>query len=81
MEQLKSELKVFEDKVSEILLHLPNKCHADVPLGTSSEENVVVHTEGSPSRFSFQVRSHVEIGGQSLDLKKPLKFLALVLVF
>ena len=70
VDEIKKEINAIENEISNILLYLPNKCHEKVPVGTQSEDNLVVHTEGKPPRFSFPVKSHVEIGNQHLDLAK-----------
>jgi seryl-tRNA synthetase len=62
-------IKVLEDEaaaadawVKDFLLNLPNVPHASVPVGASSEDNLVVRTWGEKPRFAFAPRPHWEVG-------------------
>ncbi|MFN8790241.1 MAG: serine--tRNA ligase [Bdellovibrionales bacterium] len=69
MGQLSSEVKKMEaeaaavdQQVFDLALYLPNKPHASVPVGKSSEENKLVKKVGEPPKFSFKPKEHWEIG-------------------
>ncbi len=66
---LGDELKKHEDALADIqtklegwFLGIPNAPHASVPAGRSADDNVEVRRVGTPRRFDFTVRDHVDIG-------------------
>ncbi|MBI3014332.1 MAG: serine--tRNA ligase [Candidatus Tectomicrobia bacterium] len=69
MKSLGEELKALEEtertcqeRLTALLLTIPNLPHADVPLGKDSSQNLEVRRWGEPPEFGFKPRSHVEIG-------------------
>jgi len=64
--------KVFEEEIKKALLEIPNIPHESVPVGFSSEENVVVREWGEKREFEFEPKPHWEIGENLgiLDFKK-----------
>lgn len=48
----------FEDQLARI----PNKCHESVPEGDSEDDNVVVRRWGEKKEFSFDAKTHDELG-------------------
>lgn len=44
------------------LLTMPNLAHASVPVGADESDNVEVRRVGTPRRFDFPVRDHVDVG-------------------
>ena len=63
------ELKANEAKLAEIqenlnrfLRMIPNIPRAEVPDGTSSDDNVEVRRWGTPRAFDFPVKDHVDVG-------------------
>jgi len=55
-------LREKDEQLEKLLLYIPNLPHASVPEGKSSQDNIVVRTEGAPCSFTFQPRTHLEIG-------------------
>lgn len=55
-------LREKDDQLEKLLLYIPNMPHASVPEGKSSQDNIVVRTAGAPRSFTFQPRTHLEIG-------------------
>ncbi len=51
-----------QEQVDHLLKTLPNLCHPSVPVGASSEDNVIVRTVGEKPSFAFTPREHTEIG-------------------
>lgn len=51
-----------EAKVNELLLLLPNILHHTTPVGTSNEQNKIIHVVGEPTQFKFKPKDHVELG-------------------
>jgi seryl-tRNA synthetase len=59
---LEQELEQIQQQLTDLLLVIPNLPHESVPVGSSSEENPEVRRVGTPRRFDFPVKDHVDIG-------------------
>lgn len=57
-----AELKTVEEKLRDIMLHIPNMPKADVPIGKDDTENPEVRKWGEPKKFSFEPKAHWDIG-------------------
>jgi seryl-tRNA synthetase len=59
----------------EMLAGVPNLPHESVPVGKSADDNVVVRTFGEPPAFSFEPKSHWDLGPQLgiLDFDRAAK--------
>jgi seryl-tRNA synthetase len=62
IKQLEIELEQVEQQRTRLLGIIPNLPHESVPVGRSSDDNVVVRTWGEPRAFDFQPRPHWELG-------------------
>lgn len=69
MGQLSSRVKEMEAtaasadaEVQHLLLTIPNKPHASVPVGKSADDNKIEKTFGEPKKFSFKPKEHWELG-------------------
>lgn len=51
-------LKILDERCKEILMRIPNLLHESVPVGS---ENLEIRRWGSPPKFSFQPKNHLEI--------------------
>ncbi len=51
----------IEEQVNRLLLEIPNIPHESVPVGSSPEDNVVVHEAGEKPDFGFELLSHWDI--------------------
>ena len=60
--QLEEEAKVEDQRLTDILMGLPNLPMDDTPDGADETENVEVKRWGAPRNFSFDVKEHFEIG-------------------
>lgn len=72
---LEKAAKEVEERVHSKLVVLPNKCHVSVPVGDSEKDNVEVKKVGEPRKFSFQPKTHDELGvkKQILDFDRAGK--------
>jgi len=72
--ELDAVVSASDEKIQEILLNLPNLPHPEVPEG-GEEQNIVVREWGEKSAFSFDPRTHWEIGEALgiLDLPRGAK--------
>jgi seryl-tRNA synthetase len=64
---LEPEHKSLEERIGELLLTVPSPPGEDVPLGETEADNVEVRRWGTPPRFPFPPKDHVELG-ETLDL-------------
>lgn len=62
LEGLKEQARQAQQDLEEWLLGLPNPPDEGVPPGADERDNVEVERWGTPRRFSFPVRDHVDIG-------------------
>src|SRR5579863_7837299 len=65
----------LDSKYRDLLAAVPNLPHESVPLGKSSEDNVVIRTFGDPRVFDFEPKSHWDIGPDLgiLDFERATK--------
>lgn len=85
LEKLKSmsdEVKTLQDLAAKLdqdlndkLAYIPNMLHETVPEGEDSSKNKEVHKWGTPSKFNFKVKDHVELGESLgiLDFERATK--------
>jgi seryl-tRNA synthetase len=59
--------KALEAQLQPLLLQIPQPPDDDVPVGKGAEDNVISYKVGTPRKFDFQPRSHIELG-ERLDL-------------
>ena len=59
---LDADLKDVEEKLRDIMLHIPNMPKEDVPIGKDDTENPEVRKWGEPKEFSFEPKAHWDIG-------------------
>ncbi len=64
IKKLSLELQHLEDDLKRDLLVVPNVLHSSVPEGKGEEDNPVVRTVGEPTKFSFEPKSHWELGAE-----------------
>jgi seryl-tRNA synthetase len=62
IKQWEAEAEKHDPWVKDFLLTLPNLPDHSVPLGASTEDNPVVKTWGEPPRFTFEPKSHWDLG-------------------
>ena len=62
-----ADLKDVEEKLRDILLHIPNMPKEDVPIGKDDTDNPEVRKWGTPREFSFEPKAHWDIG-MDLDI-------------
>ncbi|MCY4335082.1 MAG: serine--tRNA ligase [Litoreibacter sp.] len=59
--RLGEEAKLEDDKLTELLMGLPNIPYEDVPEGEDEEDNVEIHRWGTPRSFPFIPKEHYEL--------------------
>jgi seryl-tRNA synthetase len=75
IKQLQDDAALWDQKVTDILLGIPNKLHESVPAGKSEADNVVVRKHGEKTKFSFEPKWLDDLGTslQILDFERAAK--------
>jgi len=66
---------ILHDKILSILSRTPNIARDDVPIGTDNKSNKIIRQIGNIKKYSFPIKSHVEIGEKNsqIDFKTSSK--------
>lgn len=72
---LEKELAIHEDVISSIIMGIPNVPHHSVPVGKDENDNTLIKTHGTPTKFDFEPQPHWDIGERLgiLDLGRASK--------
>ncbi len=64
-----------QSEVNKIIYALPNIALNDVPIGKDEKSNKLIKQEGSIKKFSFKIKSHVELGSKNnnIDFESSIK--------
>jgi seryl-tRNA synthetase len=62
LKQMESENEALQARLREFVSLIPNLLHESVPVGNSSEQNVEVRRWGTPRKFDFAPKDHVDVG-------------------
>lgn len=75
IKELDKELADVEEKILYIQQTIPNMYHSSTPIGKDEESNVEIRRWGKPREFSFEPKSHWEIGEKLgiLDFERGAK--------
>jgi len=62
-------------ELDEIVFSLPNLALEDVPVGKDEKSNKLIKKNGDIKKFSFKVKSHIELGSkdQNIDFETSIK--------
>ena len=64
---LEAKLKETEEKLEEAARQIPNMVHPETPIGKLDTENLEVKVSGTPRKFDFEPKDHVQIA-ETLDI-------------
>ena len=64
-----------QEELNKIIFSLPNLAQDDVPVGNDEKSNILIKQEGNLKKFSFKVKSHVELGSKNnnIDFETSIK--------
>ncbi len=68
IEKIISEQDTSQKKLNEILYSLPNIADKTVPVGKNEEDNKLIKKVGELRKFSFKIKSHVNLGEKSQNI-------------
>ena len=67
-------LQALQAELQQMLMSLPNLPDASVPLGADERDNVELRRWGTPGRFDFEIKDHVDLGAPlGLDFDTGIK--------
>ena len=66
---------ISQSEVDKIIYSLPNLALDDVPIGKDEKSNKLIKKNGDIKKFSFKVKSHVELGSKNgnIDFETSIK--------
>ncbi len=67
VKDMTNEVKDIDDELLKALLEIPNTPSDTTPKGNSDEDNILIKTNGEPTKFDFESKAHWELG-ESLDI-------------
>lgn len=72
---LEKKQSLSQSELNKIIFSLPNLAHNDVPIGKDEKSNKLIKKKGDIKKFSFKVKSHVEIGEKekNIDFETSIK--------
>ncbi len=72
---LEKKQTIAQSEINKIIFSLPNLAHDDVPIGQDEKSNKLIKKKGDIKKFSFKVKSHVELGAknQNIDFETSTK--------
>jgi seryl-tRNA synthetase len=62
MKASSAQLDDIQQRLSDLMLGVPNVPHESVPVGRDETENVELRRWGTPRTFDFEVKDHVDVG-------------------
>jgi seryl-tRNA synthetase len=74
LDQAAQRLEQIQPEMQALLLGIPNLPHESVPVGADEHGNVQVRAWGTPRKFDFAVKDHVDVGEKlGLDFDTGIK--------
>ena len=67
IEEIETKITRLETQINNLLMQLPNMIHHSVPIGKDSSQNVEIKKIGTPKKFDFPLKNHVELA-EYLDI-------------
>lgn len=59
--EIETKAAKLESEIQDLMYQIPNIIHSSVPLGKDSSENVEIKKIGTPKKFDFKLKNHVEL--------------------
>ena len=64
LQAAEQEMKSIEEHFEELLLGIPNAPHASTPIGKDEADNVELRKWGTPRKFDFEFKDHVDVAAR-----------------
>lgn len=68
-------LKIEEEKIEKVLMHIPNMLHSSIPSGKEDSDDKEIRRLGNPPSFSFAPKDHLTLGEKlnMIDVERASK--------
>ena len=75
LKQAEQQLEALQQQIDDLIMGIPNLPHESVPAGNSEEDNAIVFSWGTPPRFDFDARDHIELGAlhKGMDFERAAR--------
>lgn len=73
LKEKEEQLKIVEEKFSGLLYVIPNIPLDDVPEGKLENDNKVIEMHGNPKEFKFEIKDHIALAKDDIDLDRAAK--------
>ena len=75
LKQAEQSLETLQQEIDDLAMGIPNLPHESVPAGNSEEDNLKVLSWGTPKKFDFEPRDHIELGSLlgNMDFERAAK--------
>ena len=64
LKQSEIALEAIQKQLSDFQLQIPNILHESVPIGKTENDNIEIHRWGTPQKFDFTPKDHVDLGAR-----------------
>ena len=68
IEVLENEIEGIKKEIDKIIYSIPNIALDDVPIGADEKKNKIIKKVGNPKKFTFNIKSHTDLGEKSGNL-------------
>ncbi|OGT51288.1 MAG: serine--tRNA ligase [Gammaproteobacteria bacterium RIFCSPHIGHO2_12_FULL_42_13] len=68
LKQYESQLETLQQQLNDFQSRIPNKLHDSVPDGKSEADNIEIRKWGTPRKFLFTPKDHVDLGAMNNDM-------------
>ena len=68
IEVLENEIEGIKKEIDKIIYSIPNIALEDVPIGADEKKNKIIKKVGNPKKFTFNIKSHTDLGEKSGNL-------------
>ena len=73
IKNLEEQQNILQSKINIIIFSIPNIALEEVPIGVDEKSNKLIRKVGKVKEFSFKVKSHDKLGGNSMDFDTASK--------
>ena len=75
IKEMSAKLSVINDDLNNLLLTVPNLPHHSVPIGKSSEDNIIAKSFGEIKKYDFKLKEHQDIATEKkiIDFSRGAK--------
>lgn len=61
IEEIEKKTEKLQNEIEKLIAQIPNIIHSSVPVGKDASENVEIKKIGTPKKFDYKIKNHVEL--------------------